>query len=123
MGGGVRPSRRRSSGRRTGIPRGVPPEDGTAAAPGGRRFGWHRESAGSVGNGSSGRDTAGLRYDYSDTQEALDLSPGSRIVHPRFGPGEILGVTGRGRDAKADIEFDDVGRKKVVVAFADLRPA
>ena len=122
VGGGVRATAGRAGGRRTGAPRGV--SGGAAApAPGGRRFGWHPESAGSAGNGSTGGEAGGLRYDYSDTQEALDLSPGARIVHPRFGAGEIVAVNGTGRDARADIEFDDVGRKKVVVAFADLRPA
>lgn len=70
-----------------------------------------------------GGDAGGLRYDYSDSQEPLDLSPGARIVHPSFGAGEVLAVSGAGRDARADIEFDEVGRKKVLLAYADLRPA
>jgi hypothetical protein len=44
-------------------------------------------------------------------------------VHPRFGEGEIVSVSGEGRMAKAEIDFAGVGRKKVMVAHARLRPA
>ena len=64
-----------------------------------------------------------LRYDYSDSQERLELEPGARIVHPRFGEGRVLAVSGAGRGAKAEIEFEGVGTKKVIVAYAGLRPA
>ena len=124
LGGGVRTGGAAPSRRRAGGPRSRPDaEVAAAAAPGGHAFDWHRESTRSAGNGSSARDAGRLRYDYSDTQETLDLSPGSRIVHPRFGAGEVLAVSGSGRDARADIDFDEVGRKKVMVAFAELRPA
>jgi DNA helicase-2/ATP-dependent DNA helicase PcrA len=71
--------------------------------------------------GPSGSDD--LRYDYSDSQVPLELAPGVRVVHPRFGAGVILAVSGAGSGAKADIEFEDVGTKKVIVAYAGLRPA
>lgn len=66
---------------------------------------------------------SGLRYDYGDTQLPLQVEPGARVVHPRFGEGTILAVSGSGRGAKVEIEFDGGGRKKVVVAHAGLRPA
>ena len=53
----------------------------------------------------------------------VELAPGVRIMHPRFGPGEVLAIQGFGQEAKADIEFEEVGRKKVLVAYAGLRPA
>jgi len=93
------------------------PGERQPAAPGGAEFDWHREA------NRSAADDGELRYDYGDSQEPLELSAGTRIVHPRFGPGEILAISGLGRDAKAEIDFDEVGRKKVLVAYAGLRPA
>ena len=97
--------------------------------PVGRSFAWQRSpdrgsgraaGAGAVGGpGAPGE----LEYDYDDSQVPLSLTPGVRVVHPRFGAGEVLQVYGFGREAKADIAFETVGRKKVVVAYAGLRPA
>jgi hypothetical protein len=71
----------------------------------------------------SGDDDGEATYDYGDSQERLSLEPGARVVHPRFGSGTVSSVSGSGRSTKAEIEFDDAGTKKVMVAHADLRPA
>ncbi len=74
---------------------------------------WEREREGG----------GGLRYDYSDSQdvpELPELIEGSRVRHPRFGPGTVAELDGYGTELKAVIEFDDVGRKKVVVRYANL---
>lgn len=65
---------------------------------------------------------SGRHYDYSDSQVTLELEEGARIVHPRFGPGTILTISGAGRATKAEIEFDSGESKKVMVAHAGLRP-
>jgi len=94
-----------------------------------RSFAWQkRVGRGSRRDGRSDGDGTGgppgeLEYDYDDSQVPLSLAPGVRVIHPRFGAGEVLQVYGFGREAKADIAFEKVGRKKVVVAFAGLRPA
>ena len=97
-----------------------------------RSFTWQRganrgssETGGARGSGAAGRSAppGELEYDYDDSQVPLALTPGVRVVHPRFGAGEVLQVHGFGREAKADIAFETVGRKKVVVAYAGLRPA
>ncbi len=94
-----------------------------------RSFAWRRgadrPSSRADGSLGSGRPASPgeLEYDYDDSQVPLALAPGARVVHPRFGAGEVLQVFGFGREAKADIEFEEVGRKKVVVAYAGLRPA
>ncbi len=49
-----------------------------------------------------------------------ELEEGSRVRHPRFGPGTVMALDGQGRDLKAVIEFDDQGRKKVVLRYANL---
>jgi DNA helicase-2/ATP-dependent DNA helicase PcrA len=86
-------------------------------APTGERYDWQRSSG-----PSEPPPAEGLRYDYSDSQITLELRPGTRIVHPKFGEGLVLTVTGAGRETKAEIEFEGVGTKKVVVAYAGLRP-
>jgi len=86
---------------------------------GGPGFEWHRGGKRSTQAGGQGT----LRYDYSDSQEDLQLEAGARVVHPRFGHGRILSITGEGRLTRAEIEFEDGVRRKVMVAHAGLRPA
>jgi DNA helicase-2/ATP-dependent DNA helicase PcrA len=69
------------------------------------------------------REVGGLIYDYSDSQEVVsipELVEGSRVRHPRFGPGTVAELDGQGPDLKAVIDFESVGRKKVVVRYANL---
>jgi DNA helicase-2/ATP-dependent DNA helicase PcrA len=95
---------------------------GRGSASGG--YDWRRSVRRGAGSGAPhSTDSDELQYDYSDTQVPLELEPGARIVHPRFGEGRVLTVSGAGREAKAEIEFEEVGTKKVVVAYAGLRPA
>ena len=119
LGGGIRSRPRPSRG--VEVASGVfGPSTPAHAAPGGEAFDWHREA--SRGGPSASRDDGELRYDFTDSQEPLELVQGARIIHPRFGAGEIVSISGWGRDAKAEIEFEEVGRKKVMVAYAGLRP-
>ena len=53
--------------------------------------------------------------------DATQLSPGTRVVHPRFGPGEVQSVEGRGIDAKATIRFQNAGVKVLLLRFARLQ--
>jgi DNA helicase-2/ATP-dependent DNA helicase PcrA len=88
------------------------------AEEGGATFDWHRAGR----RASPGDVEAALRYDYSDSQEELRLEAGATVVHPRFGDGRILSITGEGRLTRAEIEFIDGVRRKVMVAHAGLRP-
>lgn len=88
-----------------------------------RSYSWRRGAGRAAGAGASSTPPGELRYDYEDSQLSLTLAAGVRVVHPRFGEGEILRVYGHGREARVDIDFDDAGRKKIVVAYAELRPA
>jgi len=74
-------------------------------------FGWQR------GSGS------GMRYDFSESQEDLRIEIGASVVHPEFGEGEIIAVAGHGRQTKVEINFGLEGIRKVMVAYAGLRPA
>jgi DNA helicase-2/ATP-dependent DNA helicase PcrA len=87
----------------------LPPDSGEDVPP----FDWQR--------GGPPKDE-GVRYDYSDSQEELRIEIGASVLHPEFGRGEIMAVSGRGRETKAEIDFGTSGTKKVMVAFAGLRP-
>ena len=56
------------------------------------------------------------------SQDEPAYLPGERIRHRLFGGGRIAEVSGRGRDVKAVIDFDDeaVGRKTIKLAYTTL---
>jgi ATP-dependent DNA helicase UvrD/PcrA len=66
-------------------------------------------------------DSGGAVIDYSDAQEAPRFLKGERVRHPQFGRGIIRELSGFGRDLKAVIDFESVGRKKVMVRHASLQ--
>jgi DNA helicase-2/ATP-dependent DNA helicase PcrA len=106
------------------------------------RSGSHRpwRSSGGFGSGTSTRrERLGLgaeafdepvfaasdsRYhvDYSDSQDPVRLIKGARVRHPQFGAGTVAEISGAGLDVRATIDFDDAGRKRVVVRYANLQP-
>ncbi|MDX1455465.1 MAG: DNA helicase II [Gammaproteobacteria bacterium] len=45
---------------------------------------------------------------------------GSRVRHPSFGEGMVLNIEGGGSQARVQVNFDDVGSKWLVLAFAKL---
>ncbi|MFQ5893594.1 MAG: 3'-5' exonuclease, partial [Nitrospinota bacterium] len=52
-----------------------------------------------------------------------DLMVGRRVHHPSFGHGQILATEGVGEKMKVTVLFESVGRKKLLAAYANLRPA
>ena len=86
-------------------------------------FGWRYDpSMGGGGSPPAGTDPEPV-YDYSESQEPLELTVGGRIVHPRFGHGTVVTLSGDGMGTKARIEFDGGVVKTLLVAHAGLRPA
>ena len=51
----------------------------------------------------------------------LQLRPGQRIEHNRFGFGKIVEITGNPADLKAKIAFDDHGEKILILKYAKIR--
>lgn len=49
--------------------------------------------------------------------------PGMRIEHNRFGPGEILEITGTVPELKARVRFDTLGEKLLLLKYAKMREA
>lgn len=54
------------------------------------------------------------------TNILTELAPGDRVVHERFGQGEVISVDGEAPNATAVIEFDTAGSKKLLLRFAKL---
>src|ERR1035437_2812765 len=70
------------------------------------------------------RDASRERAVHMDemSQDVPAFVQGERVKHKTFGSGTISSMAGAGRDAKVTVDFDDenVGRKRLVVAFAGL---
>lgn len=52
-----------------------------------------------------------------------EFSLGGRVSHSSFGKGTVLFVEGQGDQARVQVNFDEVGSKWLVAAFAKLQPA
>lgn len=59
----------------------------------------------------------------SQAPRAVVHRVGSRVVHEAFGKGKILAINGKGDNARALVEFERVGRKNLMLKFANLRSA
>jgi len=57
-----------------------------------------------------------------ESQDAFSAKVGARVTHETFGTGLILAIDGRGENARAVVDFDSVGRKHLMLKFANLRP-
>ncbi len=87
-------------------------------------MGWRERVGGGSRYGSrkhSDVDESGTFIDYTDAQDAPRFVKGERVRHPQFGRGTIRELSGFGQDLKAVIDFESVGRKKVVVRYANLQ--
>jgi DNA helicase-2/ATP-dependent DNA helicase PcrA len=63
-----------------------------------------------------------LDWPDDESQDAPRYVAGERVRHRKFGGGVVRTVSGRGRDLKVTVEFDDaaVGTKQLLVAYAGL---
>jgi DNA helicase-2/ATP-dependent DNA helicase PcrA len=57
--------------------------------------------------------------DYSQVPQTLHV--GSQVHHATFGKGRVESITGSGERAKLVVRFDSVGRKQLMLKFANLR--
>ena len=62
-----------------------------------------------------------IDYSYGDADEMPRFVKGERVRHPQFGAGVIRELSGLGMNMKAVIDFDTVGRKKIVIRYANLQ--
>ncbi|MCU7838530.1 MAG: DNA helicase II [Candidatus Thiodiazotropha sp. (ex Troendleina suluensis)] len=59
---------------------------------------------------------------YLETGELTGFNLGQRVCHAKFGEGVVLNAEGQGRSARVQVNFEDVGSKWLVVAYANLSP-
>jgi DNA helicase II / ATP-dependent DNA helicase PcrA len=55
--------------------------------------------------------------------EPPPVDAGDTVVHERWGEGVVLSISGAGSDAQATVRFEDVGEKRLLLAYAPLRKA
>ncbi len=58
--------------------------------------------------------------DFADTVGGYQL--GQRVLHPKFGEGVVLNAEGQGASARIHVNFEQVGAKWLVLAYANLQP-
>ncbi|MDZ4712783.1 MAG: 3'-5' exonuclease [bacterium] len=54
------------------------------------------------------------------TDKFPDIQKGVTVIHNTFGKGTVLSINGKGLDKKAEIYFDDIGLKKIVLKYAKM---
>ena len=72
---------------------------------------------------SRGFEPIGRSWEDADDAYNQDLPrfvPGERVVHGTFGSGAVVEVSGFGRDLRITVDFDTVGRKKLLARYAAL---
>ncbi|WP_349780296.1 DNA helicase II [Xanthomonas sp. WHRI 7065] len=52
--------------------------------------------------------------------EAAPIKLGANVEHPKFGSGVVVDYEGAGAHARVQVQFDDVGAKWLVMAYANL---
>jgi DNA helicase-2/ATP-dependent DNA helicase PcrA len=72
-------------------------------------------------------DTAGYFSDpmpdyEGESQDSFHAQVGSRVTHETFGAGKVMAIDGKGENARAVVDFESVGRKHLMLKFANLRP-
>ncbi len=86
---------------------------------------WHRVAA-AMGNGGRQQPAATRRGSATASQPssaaamAAKLTAGTIVEHRLFGRGTVLAVEGAGESSKAIINFDEAGRKQLLLKFAKL---
>ena len=95
--------------------------EGAAPSPFRRRG--ETADAGSYGKNYKPRNLKPIGTASASTAGAgeTDLSAGLRVRHDRFGDGTVVAVEGSGAEAKATIEFDNIGIKKMLLKFAKIQ--
>jgi DNA helicase-2/ATP-dependent DNA helicase PcrA len=61
-------------------------------------------------------------WGHAALQESPGLRLGQNVVHATFGSGVVVDLEGTGAHARVQVNFDDVGSKWLVLAYANLQP-
>ena len=71
-------------------------------------------------DGATGAQEDLVEGDEEMNQDLARLVKGERVVHEMFGGGEVVETSGYGRDVKVTVDFDSVGRKRLLARYAGL---
>jgi DNA helicase-2/ATP-dependent DNA helicase PcrA len=55
-----------------------------------------------------------------DRMAPVDVSAGDTVLHDRWGEGVVVSVSGSGDRAEATISFEDIGEKRLLLAYAPI---
>jgi DNA helicase-2/ATP-dependent DNA helicase PcrA len=81
----------------------------------------HRVRGSSYLSGRDGHKTEHQEDGVIASQEINSLSTGMIVYHDSFGRGRIVNISGEGENARAVVNFDEVGRKLLLLKYAHLR--
>jgi len=81
----------------------------------------HRVRGSSYLSGRDGHKTEHQEDGAIASQEINSLSTGMIVYHDSFGRGRIVDISGEGENARAVVNFDEVGRKLLLLKYAHLR--
>ena len=70
------------------------------------------------GASSRPRDEGSMKPKTSDSGEVFNI--GDRVHHDHFGGGRVIAVLGSGNSIGLEIDFDHVGRKKIMARFVSM---
>jgi DNA helicase-2/ATP-dependent DNA helicase PcrA len=87
-------------------------------------YGWRRRDGGrSRAAAAPAFDDGGdgTWIDYTDAHETPRFVKGERVRHAQFGRGTIRELSGFGADLKAVIDFEGLGRRRIVLRYANLQ--
>jgi DNA helicase-2/ATP-dependent DNA helicase PcrA len=62
-------------------------------------------------------------WGHASLEQSVGLRLGQNVVHAKFGAGVVTDIEGSGAHARVQVNFDDVGSKWLVLAYANLTPA
>ncbi len=86
------------------------------------------EVNGGIGRKSNRKTRKEIYYEYFDSvdyeefdHENLDIRPGSRVMHEKFGLGKVTDITGSGEMVKAIVQFEGNNIKNLMLRFAKLK--
>ena len=81
-----------------------------------------------IGSKSNRKTRKEIFYEYCDSvdyeefdHENLDIRPGSRVMHEKFGLGKVTDLTGSGEMVKATVQFEGNNVKNLMLRFAKLK--
>jgi DNA helicase-2/ATP-dependent DNA helicase PcrA len=78
------------------------------------------DAFGNAARASARRASEERGFDEELNQDLPHLRPGERVSHATFGSGKVVEVAGFGDDVKVTVDFETVGRKRLLARYAGL---